>query len=174
MPKNWCFWTVVLKKSLDRSLGCKDTQQVHPKGNQSWVFFGRNDAKVETPVLWPPHAKSWLIGKGPDAGRGAVGEGDNRGWDGWMASRTRWTWVWVNSGRWWWTGRSGVLRFMGSQIVGHDWATELNWYRPFSAKWCLCFLINCYVVVTTKLAKATSVFKEKPFSLWSEYLLFYD
>ena len=54
-------------------------------------------------------------------------EGDDRGWDGWMASRTRWTWVWVNSGRWWWTGRPGMLRFMGSQRGGHDWATELNW-----------------------------------------------
>ena len=57
----------------------------------------------------------------------AGGEGDDRGWDGWMASPTRWTWVWVNSGGWWWTGRPGVLRFMGSWRVGHDWATELNW-----------------------------------------------
>ena len=60
-------------------------------------------------------------------GLGAGGEGDDRGWDGWMASRTRWMWVWVNSGSWWWTGRPGVLWFMGSQRVGHDWATELNW-----------------------------------------------
>ena len=60
-------------------------------------------------------------------GLGAGGQGDNRGWDGWMASLTRWTWVWVNSGSWWWTGRPGVLRFMGSQRVGHDWVTELNW-----------------------------------------------
>ena len=60
-------------------------------------------------------------------GLGAGGEGDDRGWDGWMALPTRWTWVWVNSGSWWWTGRSGVLRFMGSQRVRHDWATELNW-----------------------------------------------
>ena len=61
---------------------------------------------------------------------GGIGDrrrGDDRGWDGWMASQTRWTWVWVNSGRWWWTGRTGVLRFMGSQRVGHNWATELNW-----------------------------------------------
>ena len=57
----------------------------------------------------------------------AGGEGDDRGWDGWMASPTQWTWVWVNSGSWWWTGRPGVLRFMGLQRVGHDWATELNW-----------------------------------------------
>ena len=60
-------------------------------------------------------------------GLGAGGERDDRGWDGWAASPTRWTWVWVNSGSWWWTGRPGVLRFMGSQRVGHDWATELNW-----------------------------------------------
>ena len=63
-------------------------------------------------------------------GLGAGGKGDNRGWDGWMASLTRWTWVWVNSGSWWWTGRPGVLQFMGSQRVGHDWATELNWTEP--------------------------------------------
>ena len=60
-------------------------------------------------------------------GLGAGGEGDDRGWDGWMASLTQWTWVWVNSGSWWWTGMPGVLRFIGSQRVGHDWATELNW-----------------------------------------------
>ena len=65
-------------------------------------------------------------------GLGPGGEGDDRGWDGWMASPTRWTWVWVNSGSWWWTGRPGVLRFMGSQRVGHDWATELNWTRRHS------------------------------------------
>ena len=62
-------------------------------------------------------------------GLGAGGEGDDRGWDGWMASLTRWTWVWVNSGSWWWTGRPDMLQFMGSQRVGHDWVTELNWYN---------------------------------------------
>ena len=66
-------------------------------------------------------------------GLGAGGEGDDRGWDGWMASLTQWTWVWVNSGHWWWTGRPGVLRFMGSQRVRHDWATGLNW-TELSAK----------------------------------------
>ena len=60
-------------------------------------------------------------------GLGAGGERDDRGWDGWMASPTRWMWVWVNSGRWWWTGRPGMLRFMGSQTVGHDWVTKRNW-----------------------------------------------
>ena len=67
--KNWCFWTVVLEKTLESPLDCKGIQPVHSKGDQSWVFFGRNDAKAETPILWPPHAKSWLIGKDPDAGR---------------------------------------------------------------------------------------------------------
>ena len=76
-----------------------------------------------------PDAKSWLTGKDPDAGKRlkARGEGNDRGWDGWMASSTRWTWVWVDSGSWWWAGRPGMLWFMGLQRVGHDWATELNW-----------------------------------------------
>ena len=68
-PKNWCFWTVVLEKTLESPLDCKEIQPVHPKGDQSWVFFGRTDAKAETPILWLPHAKSWLIGKDSDAGR---------------------------------------------------------------------------------------------------------
>ena len=67
--KNWCFWTVVLEKTLESSLDCKEIQPVHPKGDQSWVFFGRNDVEAETPILWPPHVKSWLIGKDSDAGR---------------------------------------------------------------------------------------------------------
>ena len=125
--KNWCFWTVVLEKTLASPLDCKEIQPLYPKGDQSWVFFGRNDAKAETPVLWPPHAKSRLIGK--DwwwEGLGAGGKGDDRGWDGWMVSLTQWIWVWVNFRRWWWIGRPGILQFMGLQRVGHDWATELT------------------------------------------------
>ena len=100
-------------------------------------LIGRTDAEAETPILWPPHVKSWLIGKDPDAGRDwGRGEGDDRGWDGWMVSLTRCTWVWVNSGSWWWTGRPGELRFMGSQRVGHDWATELNWTDPCMNREC--------------------------------------
>ena len=97
------------------SLNCKEIQPVHSKGDQSWVFIRRTDAEAETPILWAPHAKSWLLGKDPDAGRD------------WGQEETWWAWVWVNSGSWWWTGRPGVLRFMGLQRVGHDWATELNW-----------------------------------------------
>ena len=69
VPKNWCFWTVVLEKTLESPLGCKEIQPVHPKGDQSWVFIGRTDVEAEAPILRPPDAKSWLIGKDPDAGK---------------------------------------------------------------------------------------------------------
>ena len=126
------FWTVVLEKTLESPLDCKEIQLVHSKGDQSWLFIGRTDVEAEILVLRPPHAKSWLIGKDSDAGRdwGRRRKGWQR-WDGCMASQTRWMWVWVNSGSWWWTGRPGVLQFMGSQRVGHDWATELNWSSHF-------------------------------------------
>ena len=125
--KNWCFWTVVLEKTLESPLDWKETQLIHPKGDQSWVFIGRTDA--EAPILWPPDAKALTHWKRPWCWERlrAGGEGDDRGWDGWMASPTQWTWVWVNFGSWWWTGRPGVLQSMGSQRVRHDWATELNW-----------------------------------------------
>ena len=95
-PKNWCFWTVVLEKTLESPLDCKEIQPVHSKGDQSWVFFGRNDAKAETPVLWPPNGKSWLIGKDLDAGRdwGQKGttEDEMAGWYHWLhAHEFGWT-----------------------------------------------------------------------------------
>ena len=68
-PKNWCFWTMVLEKTLESPVDCKEIQPVQPEGDQSWVFTGRTDAEAETPILWPPHVKSWLTGKDPDAGR---------------------------------------------------------------------------------------------------------
>ena len=126
--KNWCFWTVVLEKTLESPLDCKEIQPVHPKGDQSWVFVGRTDVEAETPVLWPPDVKSWLIWKDPDAGKDWRQEKKGMtGWDCWIASATQWTWVWVNSGSWWWIGRPGVLQSMGVQRVGHHWATELHW-----------------------------------------------
>ena len=133
-PKNWCFWTVVLK-ILESPLDCKEIQPVRPKGDQSWVFIGRTDVESEAPILWPPDAESWLIEKTWCWERlRAGGEGDDRGRDGWMASPTQWTWVWVDSRSWCWTGRPGVLLSMGSQRVRYDWATELNWteLRPYS------------------------------------------
>ena len=68
-PKNWCFWTVVLEKTLESPLDCKEIKPVNPKGNQSWIFTGRTDVEAETPILWPPHVKNWLIGKDPNSGK---------------------------------------------------------------------------------------------------------
>ena len=125
-PKNWCFWTVVLEKTLESPLDCKEVKLINPKGNQSWIFTGRTDAEAEAPILWPPDVKNW---KRPWCWErlktGA--EGDNRGWDGWIASPTQWTWVWASSGSWWRTGKLGLLQSKVSQRVRHDWATELNW-----------------------------------------------
>ena len=120
---------MVLEKILESPLDCKESQPIHSEGYYPWDFFGRNDAKAEPPVLWPPHAKKlthlkrlWCW-----EGLGAGREGDDRGWDGWMASPNLWTWVWVNSRSLWWTGRPGVLQFMGSQSQTplSDW-TELR------------------------------------------------
>ena len=109
------------------SLGLKEIQPVHPKGNQSWMFIGRSDAEAEMPIFWPPDAKNWLTGKDPEAGKDWGQEGKRTTEDdGWMTSLTRWTWVWASSGSWW-TGKPGMLQSMVSQRVRHDWATELNW-----------------------------------------------
>ena len=120
--KNWCFWTVVLEKTLESPLDCREIQPVHPIGDQSWVFTGRTDAEAETPVLWPPHAKSWLIGKDPDAGKDwgreekGMTEDEMAGWYHWHKG----LWELVVD------GGPGMLQFMGSQRVRHNWATELN------------------------------------------------
>ena len=125
-------WSVVLEKTLESPLDCKEIHPVHPKGDQSWVFIGRTDAEAETPILWPPVGRRWLLFKRPWCWEGlkAGGEGDDRGWDGWMASLTQWTWVWVDSpgvgdGR-------GALACCSqwSHRVGHDWVTGLNWRLP--------------------------------------------
>ena len=128
--KNWCFWIVLLERTLESPLDYKDIQPIHPKGNQSWIFIGRTD--TETPILWPPDVKNWLTRKDPDAGTDwrqeekGMTEDEMVGW----ASPIQWTWVWVSSGSWWWTGKPGVLQFMGSQRVEHDWDwTELIYQR---------------------------------------------
>ena len=128
--KNWCFWTVVLEKTGE-SLGLQG-DPTSPFWRKSALGFlwkewcwSWNSSTLATSCEELTHWKRvWCW-----EGLGAGGEEDDGGWDGWMASRTRWTWVWVNSGRWWWTGRPGVLRFMGSQKSRtrlSDW-TELNW-----------------------------------------------
>ena len=127
--KNWCFWTVVLEKTLDSPLDCKEIQPVHPKGNQSWIFIGRTDAEAETPILWPRDVKNLLIGKDPDAGKDWRGE--EKGMTeakmvGWHHQLNRHEFE-LSSRSWWWTGKHGVLQSMGLQRVGYDWVTELNW-----------------------------------------------
>ena len=101
-----------------------EIKSVHPKGNQPWIFMKRTDTEVEAPILRPPDAKSRLIRKDPDAGKDWRQEEAGTTEDGWMASLTQWTWVWASSGRWWRTGKPGVLQSMGSQRVRHNWATE--------------------------------------------------
>ena len=126
-PKNRCFWTVVLEKTLESPWTARRSNQSILKEISPGIslegmmlklklqYFGYLMQRVDSlERLW-----CW-------EGLGAGGEGDDRGWNGWMASLTQWTWVCVNSGSWWWTRRPGVLWFMGSQRVGHDWATELT------------------------------------------------
>ena len=143
--KNWCFWAVVLEKTLESLLDCKDIKPVNPKGNQSWIFIGRTDAKAETPILWPPDGKSWLIRKDPDAGKDWV-EGDDRGWDGWMVSLTQWIWVCASSRRWWRTGKPGVLQSMELQSLTHliDWTTATQ--QRVSA-WCQIFWLLRWLII---------------------------
>ena len=121
------FWLVVLEKTPESPMENKEIKPVISKENKSWIIIGRTDVEGETAILWPPDVKSWLIWKDPDAGKDwRQKEKGKTGWGGWMASLTQWTWVWVNSGSWWWTGRPGVLQSIGLQRVGHNWATELT------------------------------------------------
>ena len=120
----WCW------RRLLSPLDCMESKPVHPKGNQSWIFIGRTDAEAETPILWPPDVKNWFIWKDLNAGKDWRREKGTTGWDGWMASPTQWTWVWVSLRSWWWTGRPGMLQSMGSQRAGHDWATEVTDWSP--------------------------------------------
>jgi len=124
-PKNWCFWTVVLEKTLESPLDSKEIKPVNPKGNQSWIFIARTVAEAEAPILWPPDVKDWPLEKTLMLGKieGRRGRGQQRT-KIWMASQTRGTWVWGISRSWWWTGRPGVLQTTGSQRVGYDWVTE--------------------------------------------------
>ena len=127
--KNWCFWTVALEKTLESPLACKEIQPVHSKGDQSWVFFGRTDGKAETPILWPPYAKSWLIGKDSDAGRNwgqeekGTTEDEMAGWHHWLnGCESEWT-PGVGDGQ----GGLVCCDSWGSPRVGHDGATDLIW-----------------------------------------------
>ena len=125
--KNWCVWTVVLEKTLESPLDCKEIQPVHPNGDQSWVFIGRTDTKAETPILWPPDPKNQLIGKDPNTGKDwgqeekGTTEDEMVGMHHWLTQ----TWSWVDSGSWWWTGRPNVLWSWGCKEL--DMTERLNW-----------------------------------------------
>ena len=127
VPKNWCFRVVVLEKTFESPLDCKEIKWVNHKGNQPWIFWNSN-----TLATWCEELTHW---KRPWCWEKlkARGEGDDRGWDCWMASAIQWTWVWASSRRWWWTGKPGVLQSMGHR-VGHDWVTELNWTETMENK----------------------------------------
>ena len=130
VPKNWCFWTVVLEKTFESPLDCKEIKPVNPKGNQSWIFIGRTNAEAETPILWPPDAKNRLIWKDPDAQqdwrqkKGMTEDemvGCHHQLDGHEFEQA----PGVGDGQ-------GSLQSMGSQRVGHDWATELTEAKTMS------------------------------------------
>ena len=125
--KNWWFWTVVLEKTLASLLDCKESQAIHPKGDQSWVIIGRIDLKLKLQsfghlIRRNDSLENALILERLKAG----GKGANRGWDGWMALLTQWTWVWINARSYWWPGKPGVLQSMESQRVWPNWVPELN------------------------------------------------
>ena len=144
-PRNWCFPIVVLEKTLESPLDSKEIKPVNPKGNPPWIFIG--SLSSNTLATWCKELTHW---KRPSCWeRLKVGEeGDNRGWDGWMASPTQWTWVWASSGTWWRSGKPGVLQFMGSQRVGHDWATKLNWYI-YAHTYLYTYIIHKYTAHTS-------------------------
>ena len=126
--KDWCFWTVVLEKTLESPLDCKEFQPVHPKGNQSWVFIARTDAEAETPILWPPDVKSWVIQKDPDAGKDwkreekGMTEDEMVGWHHRLNGHEFEQAPGVGDGQ-------GSLMCCSpwNRRVAHDWVTELNW-----------------------------------------------
>ena len=129
------FWTVVLEKTLEGPLDCKEIQPVYPKGNQSWIFIGRTDAEAEALKYWnSPISSTWCeeLAHWQRLMLGKIEGRRRRGWQRvrWlMTPPTWWTWVWTSSGSWWRTGKPVLLQFMGLQKVGHNWATELNWER---------------------------------------------
>ena len=154
--KNWCFWTVVLEKTPESPLDCKEIQPVHPKGDQSWVFIRRTDVEAETTILWPPDVMSWLIGKDPDGGK-------DWGQEKWTTKDEMVGWYhWLSGHEFEWTlgvcdGQGGLACcFMGLQRVRHDWVTELNWPEPYSHKLSLNFITEALMNASNTKATTTT------------------
>ena len=128
--KNWCFWTVLLEKTLDSPLDFTEMKPVNSKGNQPWILIGRTVFEAEAPILatWWEGLTHW---KRPCCWERLKAEREegNRGWVGWMASLTQWTWIWASSRSWWWRGKPDMLQSMGLQRVAHDLVTEQQIYR---------------------------------------------
>ena len=141
-PKNWCFWTVVLEKTLESPLDFKEIQPVHPKGNQSLIFIGRTDGwgwnsnTLDTWYKELTHLKRLWCWERLEAG----GEGDYRGWDGWMASLTQCTWVWGSSGSWWWKRRPACCSPWGHKEL--DTTEQLNW-KDWLLVWSIHLMAYC-------------------------------
>ena len=132
-PKNWCFWTVVLEKTLESPLDSKENKPVNPKGNHSWIFIGRTDAEAEVSILWPPDVKNWLLGKDSDAGKdwrqekGAT-QNEMVGWHHQLNGHEFEQTLGVGDGQ----GSLACCSPWGCKRAGHDWATKLNW-QAFAA-----------------------------------------
>ena len=154
-PKNWFFWPVVLENTLESPLDSKEIQPDHPQGNQSWIFVGRTDAEAQTPILWPPHAKSWLIGKDSDAwsdwGQEEKGitEDEMAGWHHQLDGHEFELTPGVGDGQ----GGLVCCKSQGRRIR-HDWATELNWKDAVILYMCLC-AIYIYIYLCVCLCEAT-------------------
>ena len=144
--KNWCFWTVMLEKTLESPLDCKEIQPVHPKGDQSWVFIGRIDTEAETPILWLPHAKSWLTGKDPDAGKDWGQEEKGTTEDEMVGWHHR-----LNGHGFGWTpavgdGQGGLACCSSWGHKESDTTEQLNWTELMSPQLCVAFPIFCFRV----------------------------
>ena len=188
VPKNWCFWTVVFncgEKTLESPLDCKEIKPVNPKGYQSWYSLEGLMLKLKLQYFGHLMQRANSLEKTLMLGKlKAGGEGDDRGWDSWMASPTWWIWVWASSGRWWRTGKPEVLQSMGSQRVGHDLPTEqrttdvlrYNWstiqliHYKHTVWWILLHLYSC-ATITAIIQKFTCahLYTFVPTPIWGRY-----
>ena len=170
--KNWCFWTVVLEKTLESPLDCKEIQPVHPKGDQSWAFIGRTDARAETPILQPPHAKSWLTGKDPDAGRD-WGQDEKRMTKDEMAG-------WhhhLNGHEFGWA--LGVGDGQGGLACCNSWGREesdmterLNWIYIVAGQYCINFCCTAELILFYQTSLVAQLVKNLPAmrETWVQFL----